>query len=337
MTLALPLAFLIAIDAALLAILAYLLIGLAKAWIRPLVASIGALFPGGTLVSKAAKWYQALPRFAKIALYPAVPIVGVPIAVAKAAAFVEHRVTQALGTFALGHMKPVAAFMGALATEITALSTQTYALANQTWHALSYLVSDTIPAMIEEAFVDTRIALGDVTHTLAGWIGLLERGIDRLNDRVDVIADAVAGIDLAGLTAYIDQSIDRLARDMFEQIGAATAALSDRIGALADQVEGQIRSGIDNLTSRIDMLFELVAPAALAAAAVAAVTAFAPELFCRNTRNVNRKLCGLDAALLDAILLGTLALLVVIDPEEIARAALATEEAIEPVIRQVVA
>jgi hypothetical protein len=332
---AIPLLFLITIDAALLAILAYLLIGLARTWLRPLVAAIGALFPGGTLVKKAAAWYANLPKVAKIALYPLVPVVGVPLAVARAATFIEHRVTQALGTFALGHMKPVAAFMGALATEITALSTQTYALANQTWHALSYLVADTIPSMIEEGIADARVTLGAVTHTLAGWFGVLEQGIDRLRTRVGALEEAFAGIDIAGVTAYIDQSIDRLNRDLLEQLGAATAAIGDRIGALADDLNERFRLGIDNLTSRIDMLFALVAPAAIAAAAVAAVTAFAPELFCRNTRNVNRKMCGLDNALLEAVLALSLAWLVVVDPVVIARAALAAEDVMEPIIREV--
>jgi len=335
MPVAIPLLFLVAIDAALLAILSYLLIGLARTWLRPLVASIGALFPGGTLVTKAAKWYAALPKFAKIALYPAVPIVGVPIAVAKAALFIERRVTQALGAYALGHMKPAAAFMGALATEITALSTQTYALANTTWHALSYLVSDTIPTMIEDAFVDTRIALGDVTHTIAGWVGLLEQGIDRLRTRVGDLEATVAGIDIAGVFAYVDQSIDRLKTDLLEQIGAATAAVYAGIDALRREMTDLWRA----TDEKIDALARTLNPAELiAAASVAAIAAIrlaAPELFCRNTGNVARKLCLLDEALLAALLATSLGLLVVVDPVVIARAALAAEEVIEPVIREV--
>lgn len=334
---ALPLVFLIAIDAALLAILAFLLIGLARAWLRPLLASIGALFPGGNLVTKAAKWYQALPRFAKIALYPAVPIIGVPIAVAKAVRFVEHRVTQALGAYAAGHMRPVTAFLNGLAAEVTGLSTQLYALANTTWHATAYLTAHTIPAMIEDAFTDFRVTVGDVTHSIGGWVFALDGAIDRLAGRLGRLEETVTNIDVGAIAAELSAGIDALRRQVLSDIDAVAQGLRDGIDALRRETLDLWRATDD----KIDALARTLSPAELiaaaSAAAVLAVQAAFPNLFCRNTQAASKRLCGISEGLLDSILALTLAFTLLVDPEEIARLALVAEDALEGVIREVAA
>jgi hypothetical protein len=322
---------------ALIAILDVLLLAVLVYFVRPLVRAIIAVIPGGRKLVSAAHWFANLPRYAKVVLWPIVPVVGAPIALVKGAEYVEHQIRSSLGHHALSSQKPAAAFLSSLAVAQKEIWHELAGFTEATADALSHLTTATIPALVIDGLDAFRVRIGDVTHSLGGWIGVLERGLDRLNDRAQALEDALAGIDIGGVTAYIDQSIDRLKTDTLEQLGAATAAIGDRIGALADEIEARFRLGIDHLTSRIDMLFELVAPAALAAAAVAAVTAFAPQLFCRNTGNVARKLCGLDEALLAALLATSLSLLVVVDPVAIARAALVAEEVIEPVIREVAA
>ena len=330
-------ALLIPLEAALLALAAYILMQLAVAWLRPLLRGIVAIFPGGKIVKNAAGWYASLPKFAKIALYPIVPVVGVPVAVVKGLQLLEHRVVHALGSYAAAHIKPFAGFVSTLAHEISALAFEVADLAETTWGAFSRLVAHTIPAMIDDALTDVEGVVGRLSARVTTLARTLEEDIAQLAGRVRTLEQEVSSISLSDVRAYVDQSIDRLNRDLLSEIAAVSAGIYAGIDALRRDLQGQFDILGANVNARIDMLRDLLNPAAIGAIAVAAITAAAPNLFCRNTNAATKRLCGLDAALLDAVLGLSLAFVVLTDPEDIARLALAAEEAMEPVIREIAA
>ena len=148
---------------------------------------------------------------------------------------------------------------------------------------------------------------------------------------------AVAGVSLADVRDLIADGIDRLRRDLTDAINTAAQDAFTGIDDLRKDVLGFIDTLRVELQAQIATLADALNPAAIGAIAVAAITAAAPNLFCRNTNAATRKLCGLDSALLDAVLALSLAFVVLVDPEDIARLALAAEEAMEPVIREIAA
>lgn len=126
----------------------------------------------------------------------------------------------------------------------------------------------------------------------------------------------------------IIRGLGDLEKEIFQGIPGTLGALRQWVQELEDFAANALRDPTA-------WILGLLGSAAGILGLTAILAKIAPDLFCNNTKNVTKKLCGLDTALLDAILGLSLAFLVVIDPVAIAEAALATEDAMEPVIRQV--
>ncbi len=77
----------------------------------------------------------------------------------------------------------------------------------------------------------------------------------------------------------------------------------------------------------------LAALATIAGVTIAVARTGIRSLFCRNTRGVAQKLCGMDEALLAALLAGTLGFALLLDPKAVVRAGQAVEGTIEYGIR----
>jgi hypothetical protein len=77
----------------------------------------------------------------------------------------------------------------------------------------------------------------------------------------------------------------------------------------------------------------LAAIAALAGVTIAVVRTGIRSLFCRNTRGVAQKLCGMDEALIAGLLAGTLGFALLLDPKLVARTGQTIEGQIDHAIR----
>lgn len=162
------------------------------------------------------------------------------------------------------------------------------------------------------------------------------RAMDNLHEQVwrNVVPDLTAlknevfnkiGTRLAIIEEGLNFTIPGQIGNLRARLGAIESALAS-LGDVVIDVPGDI--GIPNLDAfkqqladALAKLKELSDPAALALAAVAAVTAFAPQLFCRNTLKTAEKLCGANDDLLENLLLGLTLATAAISLEELIEAA----------------
>ena len=243
-------------------------------------------------------------------------------------------------------------------------------LAHVTLPAYVDSVADGAEAVLEKAGVETKTGAKAVFRTLATEAVRARATADALDDLlirarqgIDSVLRDIPGI---GTEPFADTLIDwakafgQLWGEAYDAIFPKVNDLWDnyridwnrRIRALEDDVFGTAAAGIDALRKAVrgledftnnvgDVLTNAVLGSLATAAGLVGLAALLerliPELMCKNTRNVGKRLCGLDAALLEEILGLSLALLVVVDPVKIAEAALVAEETIEPVIREVAA
>lgn len=312
------------------------LANLVAEWCRPLIRGIVSLFPGGKLLKSAASWYQHLPKFAKIALIGITPVVGVPIAVAKGALLLERYIQSHLTHFALAKIRPLAAWFASIGLLIEETAHELGDFAHEVETAFGVLRHETIPRLIEDAAAEILLTVGGVTRTLERWADVVDGRLDRLAARVLAVEQAVAGFSVTGVIAYVDAEIGKLHRLLLTELGAVAAGIYTGIDVLRRDLTAELGNLRDYLDDKLRALEPLLNPVALAAAAVAAVITFAPELFCRNTRKGAKALCDMDEGFLDDLLAVGLTALIAVDVLAIVRAAQATASATLPEINRLV-
>jgi len=228
---------------------------------------------------------------------------------------------------------------------------------NQATHmALGKLRHDVIPTLIERALAPVRVTLNYVRER-----------VDALEDRNRQVSNAIASTLRAlpwgvggdyvpnfgqWLNSYrhlwtqvfgfiqpqlnqirveylpeIWRRLDDLERGAGGGIGGALQGLRNRVTALETQV-GSI------ILPRLKALEDVLAPAAFAALVLATMTRIAPNLFCRNTTDVTKKLCATDPNLIAQLLAGSLAFALVLDPRLMARLGQEFTGALDDVIRR---
>lgn len=154
-------------------------------------------------------------------------------------------------------------------------------------------------------------AVGDVRADLQR---LIDRGATATAGELAALSQMVAGLALS-LPASVAGQADAIRRELDDLIAAGAAATGAELAAIRDRIAA--------LEGSIPLV------GAIGAAAVAAVTEYAPDLFCRNTRDLTRRVCGLDPTDLLGLLGGAAALTLALDAREVIRLgqALAEESA----------
>jgi len=216
--------------------------------------------------------------------------------------------------------------------------------AAQVWSALAMVVRETGDAMASLAS-DTYAAIAGLVH------GEIPQQVDAktrpLTDRLSktrtnadarIRAEALArsrGIDAVNrdLTHEalarergIDRIDARLGQLVIPRIRALEVALSDVVGFTRR-----------NLAIRMRTLERLLAAGALGAIAIAAVTRVFPYWQCTNVRGFNKALCRMPVGLLNELLGGALALLVLSDVCRIGQLTRQVAELAQPLLLEVVA
>lgn len=270
---------------------------------------------------------------------------------------VEHGVSSAM-SWVVGHtIKPITAEFHALAVGTREAWIEVGYLAQQTQAALFYLRHTAIPTLINRAVAPVR-TLAQQANTLArqtaASFNRAEMQLLNALSAAGIGAWATMGNGLAGFVKYADSLHDEVWKnirpkllqliaveipDLWRSIGLVTEDLYHTGIDSLNGIRNRLRSLEDALGTAIgglsDTVLAILATAAGVAAIEAILTRLAPNLFCRNTKAVTSKLCGLDESLIDDLLAGILLAAVVIDAEEMARAAQDLAGGMTGIIREV--
>lgn len=269
---------------------------------------------------------------------------------------VEHAVAHSL-SFALAlTLIPFTGFLNGSAVILEELGLHLGSFAEATYDAFNVLRHITVPRLIRTA-VEPVAKLATLAEATATAV------TRRLNyaETVFLGALSVAGIGsfvnlgngLVGLVQAFKRLFTKVWGDVVPKL---ERAITVSIPKLQTQMEGvlddlyrvptwtlpRMRRYLQEvedflgktLKDPLAWVIGLLGSAAGVVALEAVLAKVAPDLFCRNTKNVTKRLCGLDTALLESILGLSLAWLTVLDPVAIAEAALTAEGVMEPVIRQ---
>jgi hypothetical protein len=207
-------------------------------------------------------------------------------AIAHAALWIYHQVMHALSVAASHSMHQVAHWFDGLANTIVHASTVTGDFAADVAHGFERVVHQTIPHAIHRALVPV-------------W-----RGIDHLERDFHHLAQRLT---------HFARGIDRLiAHRILPAIRAAEHAIAvtiprelGRIRARERAAERAIRHPSRAWIKRIWRAGWVLVGAGLM---VRFLTRKFPYLFCRNSTNALKAVCGMDTSLLTALLAGTVAL-----------------------------
>lgn len=260
-----------------------------------------------------------------------------------ALARVEHAVSSAIGHAIAWTLKPVTRHFHSLAVVVRDSAIATGYLAQQTHDALYYLRHTAVPKLIETAVAPVRLAAAQARAIAQAVTTRFNRVEDRFTDSLAALGIGVwSTLDnaLVGFAHYADRLHDqvwqvvtpRVDQLFYTLVPQLTRGLQDIAGDLyntgvesIDQMRARLRALEDLVGKTIGGFADAVLAVVTSVAGVAAITAvltqIAPELFCKNTRSAARKLCGFDESMLEALLAGTLALVVALNVEEIAREA----------------
>ncbi len=229
------------------------------------------------------------------------------------------------------------------------------AFAKETYKALVYLRNVAVPTLIETVVKPVRVdaalakalaqgvattltavsvALGDGLRFLPGAVpfGIVARfayfanGLETLWDKV--WKDLAPKLSQA-ITVTIPKLAGRITNiedDLYKTGAESLPRIRTRLRAL----EGKFSDLLKGLSFR-DAVLGLLA--ALAGVTVAVLTAALPSLFCRNTRGVAKRLCGMDEALVAGLLAGTLSFALLLDPKLVLKAGQEAEGALDGVFR----
>lgn len=277
--------------------------------------------------------------------------------VAKGVLQIQHTVTASLSHYVGATLKPVTAWLNGLSVIVGETSLHISGLAKATYDALNILRHTTIPRLIKLAVDPVRVIAVRADKLSAAT----DRQIDAITaDLGNLLGTAGIGVwstlhnQLIGWAKAYDNLHDEVWRNLVPDIAALKAevfqTIRAQIGAIAHDVgvvipgqlfdlRARVKAVEDWIAGRFDIdltaLNALVAPIALAGSFALAVEAVAPFLFCKNTRGVASKLCGLDESLLAELLAGTLAFAVLMYPEEVAAIGETTLDALNPLIREI--
>jgi len=272
---------------------------------------------------------------------------------------IEHAVSTSLSHAVAWALQPVTGFLNGSANIVEEIGLHLGSWAQATYDALNTLRNVTVPRLIRAAVDPVRL-LAVQAKALAVDA---EARIDAA--RVALLgALAAAGVGTFTTLAQGLQALTRYAANLHQEVwqnikprldlltSTVIPAIQANIGILINDLYNTGINSLDGLRTRLRNLEDIVGNTAVAfreaiiaalgtaaglLALEALLTRIAPDLFCRNTKGVTKKLCGLDTALLDSILGLSLAFLVVIDPVAVAEAALVVEGEMESVIHQVAA
>lgn len=160
-------------------------------------------------------------------------------------------------------------------------------LATSTEHALSGLVTHTIPHAVHSA---TSGIVQDLT------------GIDERIARVEreALAEVKTGID------QLTRQGERLTSKLEHRVAAAETAIAGTLGGELAHVEREALHGIealrDALTRRLSRVEKLLGIAALTGTIIGVIARHLPWLRCTNVGKVGKHLCGLPVSQLDNLL-----------------------------------
>lgn len=271
-----------------------------------------------------------------------------------ALARIEHAVSSALGHAVAWTLKPVTGMFHSLAVIARDSSIALGYLAQQTHDALYYLRHTAVPRLIETAVAPVRTVANNALAAARAVTTRINRIEDRFTGALAALGIGVwATLDnaLVGFAHYVDNLHDQvwqvvtprvnqlfytlvpqltrqlgdIASDLYESGIESIYGLRTRVKTLEDAL-GRAISGLS------DEVLAILGTVAGVAAIEAILTRIAPELFCKNTRAVNRKLCGLDENLIESLLAGAFGLLVALNVEEIAQLSHDGFEAIEGLV-----
>ena len=226
---------------------------------------------------------------------------------------VEQRLTNYLGTAAGTVDAAIASTWHAtartveyLAHQMVAQAVALYQLAAALPHDLSKLVTQTIPQTV----ITTEKVVTHTTRTVTARVAALER-------------------EMAGWVAGTAATVARtVAVPLDQALEWDLARLRDRVRAIEDSASDLYRKARGVIT--------VPAVAAVSAIVAVALTALGVNwIRCNNWGKIGRAGCRLPTQLLEDLLGLSLALLVVVDPEKIAEAAITTEDGIDWLVRKV--
>lgn len=207
-------------------------------------------------------------------------------------------------------------------------------LAVTDWHFYSHLFKrlgvDTYRGLIHDAHRVGRFA-GKLAHTTATRVGHLYTQLEHATvGKIGAAIHTNTRPIVARLVALEHWTIPRirgLEREVERSIPRDIAGLRARTEAVEDFFE--------RVWKRVRRLDRLTVGTAFAGAVAVALGRLGLGwLRCRNTKNVGKALCGMDFALIDALLTGALFALAVVDPVAIAKAALVAEDGLDAIIKR---
>lgn len=208
---------------------------------------------------------------------------------------------------------------------------------------LERVVTETIPQRFGELTAELEALRVDLEEGI-------RTGIAGLTDRLEALELEVFTAIPQRLAA-MQTAIDTLAAEVFEEVGAGLSALTQRLIELETYVFGELRTQVELAIGRIETIEqtitgtilprlraieELLTPAALGVAVLAALRIAAPNLFCRNVTDVTSRLCADDEAFWRDLLAGAVVFAIALNPREVAAAGQALTGALSGVIAQTV-
>jgi hypothetical protein len=236
-------------------------------------------------------------------------LVTVPLRAAAAAIFAG--VSHSISVAASHRMRPLARWISGAGSWLLAVVFGFALLARDTAYGFERLTTVVLPRQIGRATrpINRRAlaALG-LAGALAAQLARYRRGIDRLI-RTKVMPQ------IRHATHAVDVAIPR-----------ALGRIRTRVGRLEDRVSNPSRAWLRRIARSLWA-------AGLAGLFIRALARRFPWLFCRKVKGVGQRVCGLDAGLLDSLLLDTLVLSGTISVVQMARELQAIEGAAVNLVR----
>lgn len=195
-----------------------------------------------------------------------------------------HKIARStVSHWALAHVKPLAAWFTAL-----------HSLAHNTYAELGRIASDTAAA---------------VEHLVAVTI---PREVARGNAKAQQLArQGVRTAEHAlARTRAIESEIARLRTSLLARVHALTHAIDVTIPGELGRIRAREKALEDSiphaLKARLGKVEAFVFGGAIVGLLIRTLARRFPWLFCRNTQNLGKRVCGLDASLLESLLADTL-------------------------------
>lgn len=256
---------------------------------------------------------------------------------------IEHWTQAALSHQIAALLHPITSYFHGLEATSREAWLQLGHLAEATHDALYHLRHTTVPELIRTAVAPVR-AIAVQARTLA------TDAEGRLDTFKDALLTSLAAVGIGAFTTisqavnalvhYVDRLHDQVWQVVTPKLDALfytlvpqlTRELQDVAGDLyntgvesLEQIRTRLRTVEDflgkTLSDPLAWIIGILGTAAGLLALEGLLTRVAPNLFCRNTKGVTKRLCGFDETMLAALLAGTLGLLLALDVEKIAHEA----------------